>query len=141
MKEDDIQKVALAFRATILSIPVNQRPYGLKNFPSGACGDTALLLGTYFNDLGESGFSYVSGCRGSYETHTWHTHAWLQRDSLVIDLTCDQFDDAPDGFIFQTSNWHKQFREVEFSDASLVSWHGHSVNELQQFYSLIKAKL
>ncbi|MFZ7338141.1 hypothetical protein ACLS0R_18080, partial [Comamonas jiangduensis] len=87
MVENKIQKVAFAFREAILSIPLNQRPLGLSKFPSGACGDTALLLGAYLNDLGELGFSYVSGCRGNHEDNTWHTHAWLQRDNLLIDLT------------------------------------------------------
>jgi hypothetical protein len=93
------------------------------------------------NDLGEAGFLYTSGCRGSYEDGTWHTHAWLQRDNFFIDLTCDQFDDAPSGFVFQNSSWHQQFREIEFNESDFRVWHGHGVLELGQFYSKIRTKL
>ena len=141
MVHNEIQELVLAFRAAILSIPSSQRPLGLSKFPSGACGDTSLLLGAYLNDLGEPGYSYAVGCRGSHASDTQQTHAWLQRQNLVIDLTCDQFNDAPSGFVFQNSSWHQQFREIEFFDADFRNWHGDSLYELGRFYSKIRSKL
>src|SRR5690606_15234832 len=56
-----------------------------ENFPSGACGDTTPLLGTYLIEQGFETFMYASGNKGNT------THAWLQLNSIVIDITADQF--------------------------------------------------
>jgi len=61
----------------------------LQNFPHGSCGDTSDLLAEYFMSLGFGDWTYVSGKSGSRH------HAWLQQDSLIVDITADQFGATP----------------------------------------------
>lgn len=83
-------------------------------FPRGACGDTSLLFGAYLVDHSITGFKWMSGCRGDVRDNTWTSHAWLQRGNLVVDLTADQFADAPAGVIVMCpSPWHAQFNGEE----------------------------
>lgn len=76
-----------------------------ENFPSGACGDTTPLLGTYLIEQGFETFMYASGNKGNT------THAWLQLNSIVIDITADQFPEISEKVIVsENSAWHKTFR-------------------------------
>jgi len=47
------------------------------------------LLAQYFRDLGLGEWEYVSGIRSSDE----QSHAWLEKDGWIVDMTADQFDD------------------------------------------------
>ena len=51
-----------------------------------------------------TGWDYVSARRGE------RTHAWLERDGVIVDITADQFDDAKCSVIVTTDDsWHRQF--------------------------------
>jgi hypothetical protein len=77
-----------------------------QTFPRGCCGDVASLLAAYLKDQGLGIFAQVSGVRESDGA----SHAWLERDGLVIDCTADQFHDGG-GRPMVTSNrsWYHQF--------------------------------
>lgn len=62
-------------------------------FPRGACGDAAVLLGTYLEERGAGSFEYVGGERGSQADGTYGTHAWLEQAAggWLVDITGDQF--------------------------------------------------
>jgi hypothetical protein len=62
----------------------------LSEFPSGACGNASPLLAQYFHDLGLGEWEYVSGIRSCDQ----HSHAWLEKDGWIVDITADQFDDV-----------------------------------------------
>ncbi|WP_373451105.1 hypothetical protein [Comamonas sp. SY3] len=110
MEITKIRELAQRFRTAIENVPVKSRPIGMELFPRGACGDTSLLFGAYLVDHSITGFKWMSGCRGDVRDNTWTSHAWLQRDNLVVDLTADQFPDAPMGLIIMSpSPWHAQF--------------------------------
>ena len=49
----------------------------------------------------------------------WSTHAWLELDGLVIDITADQFDQEP-VVVTRRSTWHRGFRIIERE--ALDSW-------------------
>ena len=84
-----IKELAHKMRSAIEAVPRQERPIGLSDFPSGACGDSALLLGAYLNDCGVEGFVYVHGERWSDERNvSWsglgidplhHLYALLQK--------------------------------------------------------------
>ena len=79
---------------------------GLRQFPRGACGDTCYLLGQYLVDQGFPPFSYICGYRHGL------SHAWLQQDGWVVDITSDQFDDGPGPVIVaNVSPWQDTFTE------------------------------
>lgn len=111
---DDLERLrqhAQRVRTAIAAVPPAQRTHGLRAFPAGACGDASLLLGAHLADHGIKGFEYVCGERGDKRHDTWTSHAWLQRGTCIIDITADQFDDAPAAVIVaQPSPWHASFR-------------------------------
>lgn len=84
-------KAAYAFRAAIDA--AGPEPWSTKHiqFPRGACGHAAELLGRHLmNQLGVVA-DYV--CRMAHsDIEGWTgSHAWLEWDGLVIDITGDQF--------------------------------------------------
>jgi len=110
----------------------------MRRFPSGACGDTALLFGTFLTDRSVPGFKYVCGERGRKIDDTWTSHAWLQRDDLVVDLTADQFPDATAGIIVSSpSPWHMQFRTEPGQESDFREWSGYGAELLHPMYSRI----
>lgn len=110
MNDFNLIEISKIFRAAIESIRIENRPPEFKEFPAGACGDATLLLGTYFSDCGILGFEYVSGERGVKAENTWHTHAWLQKENCIIDITADQFPEVTESVIVcENSSWHKTF--------------------------------
>lgn len=77
-------------------------------FPKGSCGDVAVLLGTYLNNLDYGEFQYMLGDYGSREDNTWSSHAWIQSNSLIVDITADQFTEINEKIIVSTaSSWHR----------------------------------
>lgn len=134
-----IRAVASAVRSAIDRIPNEKRPVTFKNFPRGSCGDTALVLGTYFAvDCKISGFQYVSGVRGSVPEGTWTTHAWLERDGLVVDITADQFSDECRSVIVESDSiLHSSFRDIRRMNSNFLDWTG-DLTAVSRVYALVK---
>ena len=108
-------------------------------FPRGACGDATLLLGALLADSGEHGFGYISAYRGKQSDRTWTSHAWLQKGNCVIDVTADQFADAPTPVIVASpSNWHAGFCIEQVSSSDFRRWSGFDVHMLSSMYARIK---
>lgn len=78
---------------------------GLNNFPRGCCGNTSDILGQYLSDKGASNLMAVSGCRDG------KSHAWLEFDGFILDITSDQFHDGCGNiFIGRESEFHASFK-------------------------------
>lgn len=111
LETEKIRALGRYFKNAILRVPPHLLALNLQRFPHGACGDTSRLFGAYLKEVGIEGFSYVIGYRGNVHEHTEGSHAWLQRGNLIVDLTADQFPDAPVGFVAEeNSSWHAAFR-------------------------------
>lgn len=107
------------FKRGIESTNPFDRPIGLQAFPKGACSDASFMLGSYLTHLGHGQFFLISGERGSNIDSTWTSHAWLEKDGLIIDITCSQFEEVSDEIIIsKTSNWHSRFsiKSTELAD-------------------------
>ena len=142
METLQLLEMATNFRKAIESIPPKVRPIGMQRFPCGACSDTALLFGTFLADRSISGFKYICGERGSKIDDTWTSHAWLQRDDLVVDLTADQFPDAATGVIVsKPSPWHMQFRTQPGQESDFREWSGYGAELLHPMYSKVLSVL
>lgn len=100
-----------------------------------------MLLGAFLNDSNILGFNYVHGIIGSHSKNTYRSHAWLQFKDIFIDLTADQFDDAPIELVLKASKWHGKFRNKEKRDSDFRNWKGPAIGELSAFYQLILEKL
>lgn len=73
-------------------------------FPRGCCGNASILLANYLREQRLGLFELVSGCRDEV------SHAWLEGGGMIVDVTIDQFHDAPPGsFVLQNFEWHEQF--------------------------------
>lgn len=100
-----IRRLALAFRRAIERCRSELTYVVFKNFPHGACGDTCDLLGRFYAQMGIGGWEYVSG------RFDQQTHAWLEKDGWIVDITADQFDDAPDSVLVTNDrSWHQRFQ-------------------------------
>ena len=127
-------ELARNFRVAMESVPTRSMPECMQLFPRGACGDTSLLFGAYLVDHSITGFKWTSGCRGDVRDNTWTSHAWLQRDDLVVDLTADQFLDAPTGVIVASpSPWHFQFKGEAKGSGDFRNW--SNVDQLARLYT------
>lgn len=114
----------------------------LGNFPKGACGDAALVLGTYLADLGEEPFDYVLAMRGKADPGAQRaSHAWLERADLVIDITADQFDGMDNPVIVTTdSDWHRTWEEVDRKPSYLDAYEHDGPDQLRPVYESVKKR-
>jgi hypothetical protein len=120
MDPNRLRELAAAFRAAIERFDRRSLPIGFDEFPRGSCGETTLLLGAYLKDQGMGSFDYVKGERGEYGVD-WHTHAWLEKDAVIVDINADQF--APEVtepvIVIKASQsaWHQSFERESREDA------------------------
>jgi len=77
-----------------------------------------LLNALIEEELGSSG-QYVGGLRAVDRT----SHAWLELDGFIVDVTADQFPDASQPVVVtRDRSWHKQFEENTRQSASLFGY-------------------
>lgn len=106
------------------------------NYPRGSCGAASEILAECLAVQGFGTFSYVSGSDGN------QSHAWLEKDGLIVDVTSGQFEDSPETItISRKSIWHKKFQNLEVvSDGSFRSL-GDQAAESAVSYQIISAEL
>lgn len=130
-----IEALAHRMRNAIEAIPRLELPRPMQKFPRGSCGDASHLLGALLADCGHRGFVYISGERGSIADRTLTSHAWLSRGGLVVDITADQFPDAPSAVIVaERSAWHQQFEVDRPAPADFRMYTGVGVDHLHVLY-------
>lgn len=82
---------------------------GLADFPRGACGTTADMLGQYFQELGLGEWNYRQGLLPD----SGNTHGWIERKGLLVDITADQFPDVKQSVIVTAhSPWHARLNPI-----------------------------
>jgi hypothetical protein len=126
----DVYQEAAAFRRALGIVAPMARASAFLWFPRGSCGDATDLLGTYLRERGAGKFYYVLGekhqseCDGGYLSH-----AWLERDGVITDITADQFPEISEPVIVTTdSPWHRTFtarrpRNADFRAAGSPELH------------------
>ena len=76
------------------------------DFPHGACGDAAVLVGQYLEDCGLGIWMYWSGVAPAPKC----SHGWVEQDGLIVDITADQYPDVEEAVIVTTDrSWHSHF--------------------------------
>jgi hypothetical protein len=104
-----LRDLAIKFRIGVEKCDRRSLPITFKEFPRGACGDAALLLGKYLHDGGFGAFQYVCGIRR--RPHEEHEHAWLRQGGVIIDITADQFSEIHEPVIVTTNHtWYNAFK-------------------------------
>ena len=116
MSQVDSQKLAAfadACRRALEGLATNQGSM-FHRFPLGACGPAAELVGRLLAErLGQSG-SYVCG-DGHPDLSPAQSHAWVESDKHIIDITHDQFSNTVvSGWVLPIeSDWHRRFGNIE----------------------------
>lgn len=137
MDIDLVKRLATNVRMALESTKDNL-PFPMLGFPKGACGDASLLLGAFFADNGLPEFQYVCGERGAQDDGTWTSHAWLESEGLVVDITADQFEDAQEKVIVAyDSSWHSQFNGSSLGGSDFRGWSGPGTHHLYSAYAQI----
>lgn len=139
MDIENIRKTATDFRnATEICAP--SLGITFKSFPRGSCGEAVLLLGTYLIEQGLGEFQYMLGEYGVCKDSNWSYHAWLQSDSLVVDITADQFPEITEKVLVQdASEWHTKLNGTVQNVADYRIGNAHTVTFLNSIYRKIMA--
>jgi hypothetical protein len=105
-----LRALATSFRSAICATdPSEVDPevrFIVSAFPKGVCGEICFLLGHYLRENGFPGAEYVNGIRRS----DGHSHAWIETDGIIVDITGDQFAEIADEVVVTSdATWHSQF--------------------------------
>ena len=141
MDIENIRKAATDFRnATEICAPSLDITF--KSFPRGSCGEAVLLLGTYLIEQGLGEFQYMLGKYGICKDSDWSYHAWLQSDSLVVDITAYQYPEITEKVIVQdVSKWHTKLNGTAQQVADYRICPAYAVSLLDSMYRKITATI
>ncbi len=135
---EELTNFAREFREALLKCDKNQLFVTLQTFPNGACGDASYLLAKYLEENGCGQFDYVLGERRP----DFQSHAWLEKDGQIIDITADQFDGVTEGILVTTDHkWHDQFEEEDRHIANFEIYDDATVSNLRSSYELVLSKI
>lgn len=133
--EASVRRAAERFRRALEQQRVHLRSETLKVFPRGACGDASLLLGQYLHDIGLGDWTYQHGWREN------GSHAWIERDGLIIDITADQFHGVSEAVLVTRERaWHDQFRNAGSRRPANLEFEGPSNRVLREDYALLASQ-
>ena len=128
-----VRELAAAFRDAIERCDRSSLPLSFEAFPCGSCGDVTNLLGKFLIEQGAGAFRYICGERGNAGAD-WHSHAWLEADGVIVDITADQFPEVTEKvFVSTQSEWHATFRQEPLHQAD------YQRNDEPTFLRLAKA--
>jgi hypothetical protein len=119
---NDLYEVCLKFRNALNIVPKEKLSFNFKEFPHGSCGDTCLMLGSYLDESGFGFFDYVCGIRNEC------SHAWLEKNGIIVDITADQFVDCDiEVYVGQKNSFYQSFDE-DFRHKYYETLDGGSLN-------------
>ena len=85
-------------------------------FPRGACGPSSHFLGEWLSKCYDLSIEVVLGIRGKDD----ESHAWLECQSYVIDITSDQFSDGcGSSYVGKAGIFHCSFSVVSKYEPSV----------------------
>ncbi|GED72596.1 hypothetical protein BRE01_62980 [Brevibacillus reuszeri] len=130
---DQLRDYGGAFRKAIQTMPLSEFPRSsfFERFPRGCCGDTSTLFSKFLQSKGIE-THYVWGMWGEY------SHAWLELDDILIDLTADQFDGVTEE-VMVTSNrqWHSRFTVHNKKKIDFDNFNEYNATRLRAIYNNI----
>lgn len=101
--------LATAARAGLEAMTAQQRGLGFASFPHGTCGPVSELMGRIILELTCREAVYVCG-DGHPDLGAPQSHAWLEVEGVIVDLTHDQFEGTGlTGWVHEASAWHAKF--------------------------------
>ncbi|WP_426215754.1 hypothetical protein [Pseudomonas sp. DWRC2-2] len=99
-------ELATSFRLAVqIIVETGNVPMHIQGFPRGCCGIISELMGDYLNTVGIGEFFYVCGMKDGA------SHAWLEVDGLIVDITGDQFSNRPGIYVDKPDAWYGEWQE------------------------------
>lgn len=134
---DKIKKLSCELRNAITKMSADEFPNSefLLDYPRGCCGDASNLLAKYFRDNGIE-CEYVWGMCGQ------QSHAWLECDNLIVDITADQFDEIKEEILITAyKSWHRKFKGQSRSDGDFLKFGSYNRDRLNTIYKNILLRI
>lgn len=104
IKIEDLKKACQIFRDQIIKNDKIKENSIFREFPNGCCADASLILAKFLEQKGFGICKYVRGQKGI------PTHAWLENEGFIIDITADQFDEIDEMVIVsKNSEFHLEY--------------------------------
>lgn len=76
-------------------------------FPAGTCGPVTELLARYLNETFSTDALYANGI-GTWRGQRPWSHAWVEVEGMVLDITADQFGQEPIIVLpLDIARWHR----------------------------------
>lgn len=142
-----VRAAANTFRVALERCPPSALGVGFEAFPAGACGDTSLLLGRFLRECGLGDWNYVSAVRREQSAAGWPTmmsHAWLECDGVIVDITSDQFEQFDDIVVVpaaEVSEFYATFEPETRSVADYRSGDPSVVSYLDSVYRQVLSRV
>lgn len=137
-----MRDVLLAARRFRTAISQNPPPLvSFASFPSGACGDASEFLGQYLIDSGLGEWLYRTAF-----TIDLASHAWLEQDGIIVDMTADQFPawELPAPVVVTSDRaWHDEHfpsQDPLRRPAGLVYWEGPTHHSMVRAYGALRTR-
>jgi len=131
-----VRVAAAAFRVALETTPDLCTP-SLARFPRGACGDVSELLGQYLRDAGLGTWLYRSGVK---HEPAFASHAWIESEGLIVDITADQFPAVREPVIVAAASaWHAAWESGPARRPADLSYFGPGLTAARQDYAILRA--
>lgn len=105
------------------------------DFPDGCCGDASELLSKFLEEHNIR-VEYVSGWQGQ------QSHAWLEYEENVIDITAYQFKHINEKIIItKDKSWHSKFTNQERQYIDFETADAYNKERLRNLYKNITSKI
>lgn len=132
-------EAARRFREAILRCPPKSLGIAFECFPRGACGDTSDLLCEYLKEIGFQNVWYVSG---ECWDPDYQSHAWVEVDGAIVDITADQFPEVSEPVLVTRDRaWHSRFDPVTRKERGHLQSDVQTDQTLSRAFRQIKAHL
>ena len=133
LKRNDLVQIAKAFRKAFETVGRDQKFGNFPDFPEGCCSWASLFIGNFL--IEEYGLRPQKVYSALH--HSGDKHEWVLLDGVIIDITADQFDDAPGSVIVELkSQWHATFKDSEIGNYLPVS--RYDINDQQNISDIYK---
>lgn len=120
-----------AIAAAVASGRLESRQFD--GFPRGVCGDSAQMLGQYLQDSGLGVWNYRSGVDAGGQTH-----AWVEKNGWIIDITAPQFEDVDEAVVITEDDpWYRRFTRMASYPYADLSADGPAMPALRRDYELL----
>ena len=106
MLRSAVHELATSFKLAVeIVVETGNVPMHIRGFPRGCCGIISEHMGDYLNTVGIGKFFYVCGMKDGA------SHAWLEVDGLIVDITVDQFSGRPSIYVDTPDAWYGEWEE------------------------------